>query len=157
MKSFRAWAYLQLALNYGAVPFVTDYIDNRTESLRQDYPRKGIQEICDYFLDDLKGLEQVESPNYGSVGGYDSRLFFIPIYFLEGELNLWGGHYRDSLRYATTNISARAMVPTANIPSATTATNGWRSAARCGWLPTISGQVPVLVLQLITIVLQVKP
>lgn len=86
MKSFRAWAYLQLALNYGSVPFVTDYIDNRTESLRQDYPRKGIQEICDYFLDDLKGLEQVESPNYGSVGGYDSRLFFIPIYFLEGEI-----------------------------------------------------------------------
>lgn len=157
MKSFRAWAYLQLALNYGSVPFVTDYIDNRTESLRQDYPRKGIQEICDYFLDDLKGLEQVESPNYGSVGGYDSRLFFIPIYFLEGEnLNLWGGHYQ-TLRYATTNISARAMAPTANIPSATTATNGWRSAARCGWLPTISGQVPVLVLQLITIVLQVKP
>lgn len=107
MKSFRAWAYLQLALNYGSVPFVTDYIDNRTESLRQDYPRKGIQEICDYFLDDLKGLEQVESPNYGSVGGYDSRLFFIPIYFLEGELNLWGGHYRDAALCYYKYISTR--------------------------------------------------
>lgn len=115
MKSFRAWAYLQLALNYGSVPFVTDYIDNRTESLRQDYPRKGIQEICDYFLDDLKGLEQVETPNYGSVGGYDSRLYFIPIYFLEGELNLWGGHYRDAAlcyyKYISTRNGSNSEYP----------------------------------------------
>lgn len=115
MKSFRAWAYLQLALNYGSVPFVTDYIDNRTESLRQDYPRKGIQEICDYFLDDLKGLEQVETPNYGSVGSYDSRLYFIPIYFLEGELNLWGGHYRDAAlcyyKYISTRNGSNSEYP----------------------------------------------
>lgn len=138
------------------MPFVTDYIDNRTESLRQDYPRKGIQEICDYFLDDLKGLEQVESPNYGSVGGYDSRLYFIPIYFLEGELNLWGGHYRDAAlcyyKYISTRNGSNSEYPISD-----NSDNGWRSAARCGCLPTISGQVPVLVLQLITIVLQVKP
>ncbi len=95
VKAFRAWTYLQLALNYGEVPFVTDPILTKEEGDRE-YPRKGIQEICNWLIQDIQPLAEIERPSYGKIRSCDSRLFYFPIHLLLGELNLWAGHYKEA-------------------------------------------------------------
>lgn len=95
VKAFRAWTYLQLVLNYGSVPFVTEPILTQ-EQADADYPRYGIQEVCDYFIQDLVGLEEVEYPAYGDIRGLNSHLFYFPIRILLGDLHLWAGNYREA-------------------------------------------------------------
>jgi len=93
VKAYRAWTYLQLALNYGSVPFITEPILTKEES-ELDYPRYDLAQICEYFLQDLATLParyDNEYPSYGTVGGNVSRLFFFPLNVLRGDLNLWLG------------------------------------------------------------------
>ncbi|MBR2016398.1 MAG: RagB/SusD family nutrient uptake outer membrane protein [Prevotella sp.] len=95
VKAFRAWTYLQLALNYGSVPFVTEPILTK-EAADRDYPRMDIKGVCDYFVRDLQGLGDIELPQYGLIRGVDSRLMNIPVYVILGDLNLWAGNYKDA-------------------------------------------------------------
>ena len=115
VKAFRAWTYMQLAQVYGKVPFVTDPILSKAEA-DKDYPRYDMQQICQYFLNDLKGLESVEKPGYGTIRRVDSHFFFFPIYILEGDMNLWLGNYRDAAlcyyRYLTTRNGENVSYPT---------------------------------------------
>lgn len=115
VKAFRAWTYMQLAQVYGKVPFVTDPILSKADA-DKDYPRYDMQQICQYFLNDLKGLESVEKPGYGTIRRVDSHFFFFPIYILEGDMNLWLGNYRDAAlcyyRYLTTRNGENVSYPT---------------------------------------------
>ena len=98
VKAIRAWTYLQLAINYGSVPFVVDPILTKEQSER-DYPRYDIKAVCDYFINDLKDIPEeynTRYPGYRSINGYDSRLFWFPLSIVRGELNLWAGHYREA-------------------------------------------------------------
>ncbi len=97
VKGFRAWTYLQLALNYGSVPFVTDPILTKEESDRE-YPRKDIKGVCQYFIQDLASLVDVKTPYYGEIRSNDSRLFYFPIRLLLGDMNLWAGNYKEAAR-----------------------------------------------------------
>ena len=94
VKAFRAWTYLQLALNYGKVPFITKPILTKEESERE-YPSYELAQICQYFIDDLAIIPSrydTEIPGYGTnVRGNDSRFFFFPLNILRGELYLWLG------------------------------------------------------------------
>ena len=106
IKGFRAWTYLQLALNYGSVPFIDKPILSKEES-EKGYPRKGIKEICNYFIDDLMPLVDEKLPSYGNIRGMDSRLFYFPIYLLLGELNLWVENYEQAALNYYKYISTR--------------------------------------------------
>ncbi len=106
IKGFRAWTYLQLALNYGSVPFVDKPILTKEES-EKDYPRYDVKQICNYFIQDLMPLAEEELPNYGSIRGLDSRLFYFPIYLLLGELNLWAENYEQAALNYYKYISTR--------------------------------------------------
>lgn len=114
IKAYRAWTYLQLALNYGKVPLVTEPILTQEEAER-DYPKMGIQEICEYFIEDLQGLETIEMPGYGTIRNTDSRLFYFPIYVLLGDLNLWAGNYKEAAmnyyNYLNTRNGANVGAP----------------------------------------------
>ncbi len=97
VKTFRAWAYLELVKAYGQVPLVTEPV--MTEQRAQEEmnkPRVGINEICNFFIDDLKPYALTELPRYGTVSGYDSKLFFIPTRALLGDLCLWAGRYQEA-------------------------------------------------------------
>lgn len=100
VKAIRAWTYLQLAINYGKVPFVTTPILTKEESERT-YPTKDIQGICDYFLneDGLQSMVDQEYPNYGDIKSLPSTLFFVPMRLILGDLSLWGGRYLDAAKY----------------------------------------------------------
>lgn len=93
VKAFRAWTYLQLVTIYGQVPLVTEPILSKEQS-EQNFRQCGIQEICQYFIDDIAPYAEVETPGYGTIRNTESRLFFFPVYALLGDLNLWAGNYR---------------------------------------------------------------
>ncbi len=94
VKAIRAWTYLQLVLNYGSVPFVTEPILSKLEA-EQNYPRYDLQAVCQYFINDLMPLTDRwadEYPIYGNIRDLRdgaSRLLFFPINVVLGDLNLW--------------------------------------------------------------------
>ena len=114
VKAFRAWTYLQLAINYGNVPFVTEPILTINDAEISKYPKKDIQAICEYFLDE-DGLKMMANPqdypypNYETIkdGNKDSRLYFMPMNIILGDLSLWAGRYLDAAKYYYDYISTR--------------------------------------------------
>lgn len=114
VKAFRAWTYLQLAINYGSVPFVTEPILSKAES-EMDYPKYGIQEICQYFINDIAPYADVETPNYGDIRNTNSKFFYFPIYVLLGDLNLWVGNYKEAAlnyyKYISTRNGTNSSYP----------------------------------------------
>ncbi len=117
VKAFRAWTYMQMAQVYGKVPFVTEPILSKADA-DKDYPRYDMKQICQYFLNDLQGLENIEKPGYGTIRRVDSRFFYFPIYILEGDMHLWLGNYRDAAlcyyRYLTTRNGENVGYSTSN-------------------------------------------
>ena len=106
IKAFRAWTYLQLALNYGKVSLVTTPILTKDDAERE-YPKVGIEEICKYFINDLAPQVNEEYPQYGIIRGNDTRVMYFPITLLMGDLNLWAGNYRDAALCYYNYISKR--------------------------------------------------
>ena len=91
VKAIRAWTYLQLVLNYGSVPFVTEPILTKLEA-ELPYPHYDLQAVCQYFINDLTPLAVRwgnEYPGYGTIRGVPSRLLFFPLNIVLGDLNLW--------------------------------------------------------------------
>ncbi len=97
VKSYRAWAYLQLAQAYGEVPLILEPLTTEIaarEAMNQ--PRVDIKTICDTFIDDLKPYVGVNYPEFGNVNGMDPTDFFIPMRALIGDLCLWAGRYQEA-------------------------------------------------------------
>ncbi|MBR4730252.1 MAG: RagB/SusD family nutrient uptake outer membrane protein [Prevotella sp.] len=91
IKSIRAWTYLQLVLNYGSVPFLTEPILTKQDA-EQNYPKYDLQAICEYFINDLAPLTDRwgnEYPRYGTIRSNASQLFYFPLNIVLGDLNLW--------------------------------------------------------------------
>lgn len=112
VKAYRAWTYLQLVLNYGKVPFVTEPILNKDDA-DKTYETKDIKEVCNYFINDIAPYADVETPTYGTIRGTDSKLMYFPIYILMGDLNLWAGNYREAALNYYKYISTRNGTNTA--------------------------------------------
>lgn len=99
VSAYRAWAYLQLALLYGKVPFYTkpllSYSDIE-QVMNDPSNRKGVGEICSYFIEDLQPYVDVPFPDYKDFTyaenmTVESREFFLPVRLLLGDLYLWRG------------------------------------------------------------------
>ena len=90
VHSIRAWTYLQLALVYGKVPFVTDPVVTKLQS-EKEYPMYSIEQVCDYFVEDLRPYYGKAYPNYTSfdVSGFDPKTAFFPTQVVMGDLYLW--------------------------------------------------------------------
>lgn len=127
VKAFRAWTYLQLVLNYGNVPFVTEGVMTAADAdavVANTGNRADLQKICDFFINDLTPLVNEELPSITpNPSGYaDSRKFFIPVRLILGDLYLWRGSlnnnqddfiqaavcYHDYLDYSGKNVPTSA-------------------------------------------------
>lgn len=101
VKAIRAWTYLQLVTTYGKVPFTVDPILTN-EQAEMPHEMKDIQQVCDYFLhqDNLQEFTypEVDYPHYSNIKGYPSRLFYIPMNLILGDLNLWAGNYEEAAK-----------------------------------------------------------
>ena len=102
MKTYRAWTYLQLAKIYGKVPLVLKPLLTEKDALTATQQKYAdINEICSYFIDDLKPYVDTEYPQYGQMGTdkFESPKFFIPVRVLLGEMCLWTGRYDEACSY----------------------------------------------------------
>ena len=122
VKSARAWTYMQLAMNYGKVPFFTEPI--LTHSLSQEVfnrPALGIEEIADKLIEDLRPFAnptQYPMPSFTGLS-YATELYFMPIRQLLGDLYLWKKDYRNAIdcyynlirdrKYAVDGVGNRAF------------------------------------------------
>ncbi|MGM9733744.1 MAG: RagB/SusD family nutrient uptake outer membrane protein [Prevotella sp.] len=129
VKAYRAWTYLQLAINYGKVPFVTEPITTKDQANAQ-YETKDITDLCNWLVSDIAPYADVAKPSLGDIGITDSRLLYFPIYLLMGDLNLWAGNYKDAAlsyyRYITTANGGNSVFPTQSTRCAWVGTN-WNS------------------------------
>ena len=164
VKAIRAWTYLQLVLNYGSVPFVTEPILSKQEA-EQNFPRYDLQAICQYFINDLMPLTDRwadEYPGYTdarNIKGLDDnssyRLLFFPLNIVLGDLNLWlasatgnQSAYKEAAIHYYKYISQRngdnSAYPVGRnyymwSPGSTT-WNSFRSATSGSWSQEVSGQ-----------------
>lgn len=114
VKAFRAWTYLQFVITYGEVPFFTEPILNVSDAEVAKYPKKDINAVCDYFLNE-DGLTAIADPNenpypnYGIMkdGNKNSRLYYMPMYIILGDLNLWRGNYLEAAKNYYAYITKR--------------------------------------------------
>jgi hypothetical protein len=110
VKGIRAWTYLQLVLNYGRVPFVTEPVLTK-EDADKPYPQYTIDQVCDYFINDLATIPERYNTEYPGLGNLSSanvpsRLLFFPLSILRGELYLWKATMtgdKESYRQAALN------------------------------------------------------
>ena len=115
VKAYRAWTYLQLAINYGSVPFFTEPILAEKDANPAQYVHYDVKQIANYFIDDLAPYVDVDFPDYGSVGGVNSRRFYIPVRVLLGDLCLWAERYGEAARYYHDYLTRQGDVhPTGN-------------------------------------------
>ena len=68
-KFIRAYGYYMLTQQFGAVPYITDYI----ESARKDYPRTPLTDIYQAVISDLEGIATDENLPAEDFNGYVSR------------------------------------------------------------------------------------
>lgn len=88
-KAFRAWTYLQAALVYGNVPLITEPIlteKDAEEAINKNV--KSLEEICEYFINDVKPYVETQYPNLSSFAS-DYESYFIPVRLLLADLYLW--------------------------------------------------------------------
>lgn len=96
----RSWIYLQLGIQFGSVPYITEPIETLEDVKNiNKYPRIPLDQLIDKlvtFTEALtyKNIYDVESSLLVSVDGYDTRKFFINKECLLGDLQLWKGNYQ---------------------------------------------------------------
>ena len=112
VKAFRAWAYLQLAKNYGKVPFFTEPLTKISQIDGGNFPEYGINEIVAALAPDLAqysgyqvphtGLDyEIGSTNWGKKKMISTQNIFIPVDVVLGELYLETGDYQNAAHYYT--------------------------------------------------------
>ena len=98
VKAIRAWVYMQLALNYESVPFITEPILTLqdAEYWDENAEYKNMDAMCDYFISELSPYVDIDLPSYGDIDGYKSKKLFFPIRLLLGDMYLWKNEYQKS-------------------------------------------------------------
>jgi hypothetical protein len=112
MKTFRAWAYLQLGILYGKASYFTEPLLTleaiekyaQEPQFQYDFPT-----LLEALYQDLITMPNVEYPDYGDMGGeMDFRNLCISKEYLLGEILLHLGSYKPEVYEA----AARAYVQT---------------------------------------------
>lgn len=103
--TLRCWLYLQLAIHWGEVPYVTDPFVNVDDlNNTSSYPKLDIEDMVDKlieFMESLPTKEQYASNSTLniSIDGWNTRTFFINKKFFLGDLYLWKGDYHTAATY----------------------------------------------------------
>ena len=95
IKAIRAWTYLQLAINYGEVPFYTKPLMTEAETDPSLYPKYDVKQIAEYFIPDLAPYVETDLP----LGDAGYKTYFIPVRLILGDLCLWAGRYQEAAQY----------------------------------------------------------
>lgn len=95
IKTIRAWTYLQIAQIFGTAYYYTEPILNLETSMQQ-YPALNMEQLIDKLIPDLLPYIDVRPLDYGSIDGWNSRCFFIPVRMLLGDMYLYQNNYTQA-------------------------------------------------------------
>lgn len=140
VKAIRAWAYLQLVKNYGAVPYINEPVSSLDVIKNFDYQKNLVDKntLVDRLIKDgLVEFVDTRYPQYGNTGsvygswnnGYtdiSARMCYIPIRLVLGDLYLLRGgstgdyemaakYYYDYLKNETTPLYKQYCVASNDI------------------------------------------
>ena len=99
--ALRSWVYLQVGIQYGSVPYVTDALET-VDDLKNlsNYPRISFETLFDRLIAFTEALPYKEVYAYPTgtsiivtIDGNSTAKFFITKPFLLGDLYLWKGNY----------------------------------------------------------------
>lgn len=112
--ALRTWLYLQVGIQYGTIPYVTQPIENVNDlSDVSKYPRLGLTQLVDSLVSFTESLPSILPYSTGSsllinLDGYSTQKVFIDKNCLLGDLYLWQGSwtkaataYMEVIRIAT--------------------------------------------------------
>lgn len=100
--SIRAWTYMQLAINYGRVPFYTEPLTNvgAAEDVLSNQSRwLDIKEIAAELIPELEAFVDVKMPVWTSPNTQEVQFAFPPIRLVLGDLYLWSEDYYNASYY----------------------------------------------------------
>lgn len=125
---FRAWTYLQLALTYGKVPYITEPILSGDQAKYDEL--LDIKQLAQRLIPELEPFKKEKTPLYGSLGGgtngdgtssesHSSKNIFIPNRLILGDLYLWAEDYKNAALcyhdYLTENKTNPVRTTTASV------------------------------------------
>ena len=111
VKSVRAWTYLQLAINHNVIPYFTEPILSHQAAEEAMSKMMSREQVIANLIEDIRPYEnpaaypmpawdndgKVLKFGYGSNGTeLATKLLFVPIRMLLGELYLWNGDYKKA-------------------------------------------------------------
>lgn len=142
--AFRAWAYLQLARNYGKVKFVTKPLTSLSDIENDKSEELGIKEIVARLADEgntaLRRYSGLDLPYGNGVIGSDYiRSMCIPVDVILGELYLEAGRYAEAADYYFKYLLKYKMVAS-DQRSPVELSNMWDLNLPNDFLPESSGQ-----------------
>ena len=102
-RIFRAWTYMQLALNYGKCQYYENIIDSK-ESAKASYPEYNIQELASVLIPQLEAVYSdfnldLRWPSYGSVGTATLLSQMIDYRFVLADLYMWSATPGETSKY----------------------------------------------------------
>lgn len=108
VKSIRAWAYLQLAVNHNEIPFFTIPVTKHSiaEELMNG-PKLPREEVFDKLIADIK---LYENPVTYPMPSWANSKMFPPVRMLLGEMYLWKGDYKNAAKYFYGQITGAMSV-----------------------------------------------
>ena len=99
--ALRTWIYLQLGIQYGSIPYITEALETVDElNGLANYPRISFDTLLDRLIAFTESLPYKEvyayptgTPIVATIDGNSTARFFITKPFLLGDLYLWKGNY----------------------------------------------------------------
>ena len=119
----RAWAYMQLAKNYGKVPFFTEPLTSISDA-NTNFPEKDLQGICDALAPQMAQYSGTPVPTYGNISAgvlnssssdkpeeknVESSRAMLPIDLVLGDLYLETHQYEQAAKYYFAYIRSRQL------------------------------------------------
>ncbi len=119
-KAIRAWAYLQLARNWGKVPFFTEPL-TQISDIDRNYPELSLEEIVDRLAPDLEYYTGMRTPELGFSGNSATGIgspnwestakliapwtCFIPVDVVLGDMYAEAGRYGEAAKHFITYLT----------------------------------------------------
>lgn len=102
IAALRCWVYLQLAIQYGNIPYVTDPLSTENDLNNVKLmPKLPFNQVIDQLIRTMESLPTLSPYPAGTslattVDGYTTNKFFINKRMLLGILYLWKGNYHQA-------------------------------------------------------------
>ncbi len=111
IKAIRAWTYMQLARNYGSVPFVLEPLTKISQIEEGQFENKNMDQIAAALLPDLEQYTGYHVPVWGTsddknkISGMTPTKLFMPVDLVMADLYLETNQYDKAIRHYVTYLT----------------------------------------------------